>query len=72
MLSAQVGLCLLDPAADLPPEWGFGRGDLPPIGASPDAMLRHAGEAFAPFPYAITAGMPQNASSVVTRQQLAG
>ena len=43
--SAQVGLCLLDPAADLPPEWGFSRGDLPPIGASPDAMLRHAGGA---------------------------
>lgn len=36
---------MLDPAADLPPEWGFASGDLPPIGASPDGMLRHVGEA---------------------------
>ena len=40
-----MGLCLLDPASDLPPEWGFSCGDLPFIGASPDAMLRHDGEA---------------------------
>lgn len=26
---------------DIPPEWGFQRGDLPPLGASPDAVLRY-------------------------------
>jgi hypothetical protein len=33
----------MDPATDLPADWGFDPGDLPFIGASPDAMLRHAG-----------------------------
>ena len=36
----EVGLCRLDPRA-LPPEWGFAPCSLPPIGASPDAMIRH-------------------------------
>lgn len=27
---------------DLPPEWGFAPGSLPPLGASPDALLCHA------------------------------
>ena len=38
---AEVGLCRVD-AEDLPPEWGFAPGSLPPLGASPDALLRHA------------------------------
>lgn len=27
---------------DIPPEWGFQKGDLPPLGASPDAVLRYS------------------------------
>jgi hypothetical protein len=39
---AEVGLCMLDAAA-LPREWGFAAGGaLPPIGASPDALLLRA------------------------------
>ena len=37
----EVGLCRLDLRL-LPPEWGFAPCSLPPIGASPDAMIRHA------------------------------
>ena len=36
----QVGLCRLQPEL-LPASWGFGAGSLPPIGASPDALIRH-------------------------------
>ena len=36
----QVGLCRLQPEL-LPASWGFGPGSLPPIGASPDALIRH-------------------------------
>lgn len=36
----EVGLCRLSPAS-LPVDWGFGPGSLPPIGASPDALIRH-------------------------------
>lgn len=38
----EVGLCRLD-ASDLPPDWGFAPGSLPPLGASPDALIRHCG-----------------------------
>ncbi|KAL4438693.1 hypothetical protein ABPG77_006297 [Micractinium sp. CCAP 211/92] len=50
---AEVGLCRLQEEL-LPPSWGFGPGSLPPIGASPDALIRHrlpsgpAGQAGAP------------------------
>lgn len=37
---AEVGLCRLQQEL-LPPSWGFGPGSLPPIGASPDALIRH-------------------------------
>ncbi|KAL4440108.1 hypothetical protein ABPG75_003109 [Micractinium tetrahymenae] len=37
---AEVGLCRLQQEL-LPPDWGFGSGSLPPIGASPDALIRH-------------------------------
>ncbi|PRW39169.1 Restriction endonuclease type II-like [Chlorella sorokiniana] len=37
---AEVGLCRLQPEL-LPASWGFGPGSLPPIGASPDALIRH-------------------------------
>jgi hypothetical protein len=36
----EVGLCALD-ASDLPSDWGFEPGSLPPMGASPDGMIRH-------------------------------
>jgi hypothetical protein len=35
-----VGLCRLQEQV-LPPSWGFTAGSLPPIGASPDALIRH-------------------------------
>lgn len=35
----EVGLCRADPA-DLQRHYGFGPGQLPPIGASPDGLLR--------------------------------
>lgn len=38
----EVGLCCLE-AADLPPEWGFAPGSLPPLGASPDGIIHHCG-----------------------------
>jgi hypothetical protein len=37
---AEVGLCHLQEHL-LPPAWGFAPGSLPPIGASPDALIRH-------------------------------
>lgn len=36
----QIGLCYLDPA-DLPGDYGFPPGSLPPLGASPDGVLTH-------------------------------
>lgn len=36
----QAGLCSIE-SSDLPPEWGFDPGSLPPLGASPDAFIRH-------------------------------
>ena len=37
----EVGLCWLE-SSHLPPEWGFLPGSLPPMGASPDAVIRHS------------------------------
>ena len=37
----EVGLCWLD-SSHLPLEWGFLPGSLPPLGASPDAIIRHS------------------------------
>lgn len=37
---AEVGLCRLQLEL-LPPSWGFEPSSLPPIGASPDALIRH-------------------------------
>lgn len=37
----ETGLHRID-AEDLPPDWGFAPGSLPPLGASPDALLCHA------------------------------
>ncbi|GAB4823700.1 hypothetical protein N2152v2_010746 [Parachlorella kessleri] len=36
----EVGFCRLD-CKDLPQEWGFEPGSLPPLGASPDALVHH-------------------------------
>eukprot|EP00887_Chlorella_sp_A99_P000528 scaffold17.g528.t1 len=36
----EVGLCRIEPER-LEQEWGFTPGSLPPLGASPDALLRH-------------------------------
>ena len=61
---AEVGLCQLGPQ-DLPQEWGFAPGSLPPLGASPDALLRYAAlggapaaEGQLPLPSLASAGQP--------------
>lgn len=36
----EVGLCMLEQSV-LPKEWGFLKGELPPIGASPDGVITH-------------------------------
>jgi hypothetical protein len=40
-IPVQVGLCLCE-GDDLPPSWGFQPGSLPPLGASPDALITRA------------------------------
>ena len=65
---AEVGLCRLQEAL-LPPAWGFAPGSLPPIGASPDALIRHrlppAGNGSAPAGAAATgAGGEPGAAAV--------
>lgn len=39
-MAIEVGLCLCE-GDDLPPSWGFQPGSLPPLGASPDALITH-------------------------------
>ena len=41
----EVGLCWVDPKTQIPPEWGFRTEDLPPLGASPDGLIRHRAKA---------------------------
>lgn len=50
----EVGLCWVDPASHIPPSWGFLPEDLPPLGASPDGLIRHKPMAPPPPPLAIT------------------
>jgi len=49
----EVGLCWVDPASQIPAEWGFQAGDLPPLGASPDGLIRHRATAPLPPPTAL-------------------
>ena len=37
----EVGLCWVDAKSQIPLSWGFRAGDLPPLGASPDGLIRH-------------------------------
>lgn len=37
----EVGLCWVDPRHQIPAAWGIPIDDLPPLGASPDGMIRH-------------------------------
>lgn len=46
----EVGLCWVDPASHIPPSWGFLPEDLPPLGASPDGLIRHKSTAPPPPP----------------------
>ena len=48
----EVGLCWVDPTSQIPAEWGFHDGDLPPLGASPDGLIRHRATAPPPCPTA--------------------
>ncbi|KAL0020874.1 hypothetical protein WJX77_004542 [Trebouxia sp. C0004] len=49
----EVGLCWVDPTSQIPAEWGFQTGDLPPLGASPDGLIRHRATAPPPTPTAL-------------------
>ncbi|KAA6424952.1 MAG: hypothetical protein FRX49_05126 [Trebouxia sp. A1-2] len=49
----EVGLCWVDPTSQIPAEWGFQAGDLPPLGASPDGIIRHSATAPPPPPMAL-------------------
>ena len=46
----EVGLCWVDPKTQIPPEWGISMEDLPPLGASPDGLIRHRGSGQLPEP----------------------
>lgn len=46
----EVGLCWVDPKSQIPPEWGLRMEDLPPLGASPDGLIRHKLKAPPPPP----------------------
>ena len=73
-----MGLCRLQEQV-LPPSWGFTAGSLPPIGASPDALIRHplpannlqAAAAAADAPAAAAVG-PWDIDGLLARLQLAG
>ena len=46
----EVGLCWVDPKRQIPRSWGFQSENLPPLGASPDGLIRHTSVAPAPLP----------------------
>ena len=48
----EVGLCWVDPKSQIPTSWGFQAEDLPPLGASPDGLIRHRPVAPPPPPAA--------------------
>ena len=37
----EVGLCWVNPKTQIPSDWGIQTEDLPPMGASPDGLIRH-------------------------------
>ena len=72
----EVGLCWVDPRHQIPASWGIPVNDLPPLGASPDGLIRHQATS-APPPTDLPApssllnstsrsqtGSPQDSSSV--------
>ena len=63
----EVGLCWVDPTSQIPAEWGFQAGDLPPLGASPDGLIRHRVTAPPPPPTALP--NPQNILQPQTANQ---
>lgn len=46
----EVGLCWLDPRQQIPASWGIAIDDLPPLGASPDGLIRHKANSAPPPP----------------------
>lgn len=60
----EVGLCMVRQDA-IPTEWGFPPGSLPPIGASPDAMLHHP-PVPSSLPTAVSAAMQAVTPAVVS------
>ena len=67
----EVGLCWVDPRQQIPASWGIAIDDLPPLGASPDGLIRHRANTAPPPPTELPAptslldNIPQ---STATRQ----
>lgn len=58
----EVGLCWVDPKSQIPTSWGFQSGSLPPLGASPDGLIRHRAVAPAPAPAERSHPVPNDSS----------
>lgn len=46
----EVGLCWVDARQQIPASWGIPLNDLPPLGASPDGLIRHKAHSAPPPP----------------------
>lgn len=58
----EVGLCWVDPKSQIPTSWGFQSGSLPPLGASPDGLIRHRAVAPAPASAERSHSVPNDSS----------
>ena len=57
-----MGLCWVDPKSQIPKSWGFKAEDLPPLGASPDGLIRH--NTGAQSPPSAAAALPVHSGSL--------
>ena len=60
----EVGLCWVDPKRQIPKSWGFQSENLPPLGASPDGLIRHSSVAPAPASAERSHAVPSDVSGV--------
>lgn len=62
----EVGLCWVDPERHIPKSWGFRSDSLPPLGASPDGLIRHRSAAPAPASAEGSYAVPRDFSGVIS------
>lgn len=62
----EVGLCWVDPKRHIPKSWGFQSDSLPPLGASPDGLIRHRSVATAPASAEGSYAVPRDLSGVTS------